>query len=270
MSDAAVTEPEAENASGFDGDEGGFTGRALAWVEKAGNKVPNPAILFVALCVGVILLSQALAATAFLSVGRNPPAGIAAGFGAVSAAFGVNVLITPADGVLTDLTNESAKLVDPSVSTDLAANLYFGIGCTIFLTIVIALITSRVIEPRLGKWDRSQADEEELAREEGPPINPRAEAKGLRWALYALLAVLVLILALTLPPGAPLRNPETGDIIGDSPFMSSLIVMISLAFGAAGVAFGRAVGTVKTSDDALGMITKSMAGSIVARLRGEA
>ena len=40
--------------------EGGFAQRALAWIEKAGNKVPNPAILFIALCIGVIVLSQIL------------------------------------------------------------------------------------------------------------------------------------------------------------------------------------------------------------------
>jgi aminobenzoyl-glutamate transport protein len=74
-----------------------------------------------------------------------------------------------------------------------------------------------------------------------------------------VLAVLAVIAALTLPPGAPLRNPETGDIVGDSPFMSSLIVMISAAFLAAGIAYGRAVGTVKSSDDVLGMIAKSWA-----------
>jgi aminobenzoyl-glutamate transport protein len=67
------------------------------------------------------------------------------------------------------------------------------------------------------------------------------------------------IAALTLPPGAPLRNPETGDIVGDSPFMSSLIVMISAAFLAAGIAYGRVVGTVKSSNDVLGMIAKSWA-----------
>ena len=65
---------------------------------------------------------------------------------------------------------------------------------------------------------------------------------------------------LTLPPGAPLRNPETGDIIGDSPFMNSLIVIISAAFLAAGIAYGRVVGTVKDGDDVLGTITKSWAG----------
>jgi aminobenzoyl-glutamate transport protein len=200
-----------------------------------------------------------LAATAFLSVGRNPLAGIAAGFGAVSAAFGVNVLIVPADAVLTDITNEAASLVDPDTQIDLVSNLYFGIGCTIFLTIVIALVTTRIIEPRLGVWDRSLADADELAREEGQETDPELEAKGLHWAGIALLAVLAVIAALTLPPGAPLRNAETGDIIGDSPFMSSLIVMISAAFLAAGIAYGRVVGTVKGSDDVLAMITKSWA-----------
>src|SRR5262249_48207097 len=183
------------------------------------------------------LLLIPLAAAAFLSVGRHPLAGLAAGFAAVSAAFSVNVLIVPADAVLTDITNEAAALVDPNAQIDLVSNLYFGIGCTLFLTVVIALVTTRVIEPRLGAWDRSLADGQELAREEGEEIAPALEAKGLRWAALAVLAVLALIAALTLPPGAPLRNPDTGDIIGDSPFMSSLIVVISLTFLAAGIAY---------------------------------
>jgi aminobenzoyl-glutamate transport protein len=200
-----------------------------------------------------------LAAAAFISVGRHPLAGIAAGFGAVSAAFSVNILLTPADGVVTDIANESAQLVDPSVNLDLVANLWFGIVSTLFLTVVITLITTRIIEPRLGKWDRSQADHEELAREEGPAIDPAAEAKGLRWAAIALLAVIAVVALLTLPSGAPLRNPETGDIVGDSPLMSSLIVIISACFLAGGLAFGRAAGTITGSKDALGMITKSWA-----------
>lgn len=373
--------------------EGGFTQRALAWIERNGNKVPNPAILFLGLCIGVIVLSQVLdwigvsitsevvdtgggdavgqslngvsslpydnapeqyevvtetfsvrglltvdgirfmftsfvpnflgftaigvilvamigvgvaelsglvgglirklvaistaasltfiivfvgivssiaadagylvliplAATAFLSVGRNPLAGIAAGFGAVSAAFGVNILIVPADAVITDITNEAAALVDPTTRIDLVSNLYFGAACTIFLTIVIALVTTKIVEPRLGRWDRSLADEEELAREEGEAVDAALEAKGLRWAGIAVLVVLAVVALLTLPSGAPLRNPETGDIIGDSPFMSSLIVIISAAFLVAGIAYGRVVGTIRGSDDVLGMITRSWA-----------
>ena len=38
----------------------GFTGGCSTWIERVGNKVPHPAILFLALSVGVILLSQIL------------------------------------------------------------------------------------------------------------------------------------------------------------------------------------------------------------------
>lgn len=231
--------------------------------------ISSPASLtYIIVFVGIVssvasdagyLVLVPLAAAAFVSVGRHPLAGIAAAFGAVSAAFAVNVLLTPADGVVTDITNEAAHLVDPGVNLDLVANLWFGIVSTLFLTVVISLVTTRLVEPRLGTWDRSTADAEELAREEGPPIDAAAEAKGLRWALFAVLAVLAVVLLLTLPSGAPLRNPENGDIIGDSPLMSSLIVIISATFLAAGLAFGRAAGTIKGSEDALGMITKSWA-----------
>jgi hypothetical protein len=46
-------EPSAhvDGTGGFGETEGGFAQRALAWIERAGNKVPNPAILFIALCI---------------------------------------------------------------------------------------------------------------------------------------------------------------------------------------------------------------------------
>lgn len=237
--------------------------RKLVAIAPAG--LLTPIIVFagiissVAADAGYLVLIP-LAAVAFLSVGRHPLAGIAAGFGAVSAAFGVNVLITPADGVVTDIANESARLVDPGIDLDLTANLYFGIASVLFLTVVITLVTTRIIEPRLGTWKREDGDAEELAREEGTDVpDPAIEAKGLRWAALATLGVLAVVLALALPSGAPLRNPETDELIGNSPLMSSLIVIISAAFLAAGLAFGRAVGTIRSSDDALGMITKAWA-----------
>lgn len=245
-----------------------YSGLVGALIRRLVASAPPALLTYIIVFVGVIssiaadagyLVLIPLAAVAFASVGRHPLAGIAAGFGAVSAAFGVNVLITPTDGVLADITNESAALVDPSVDLDLLSNLWFGIGSSIFLTIVIALITTRIIEPRLGRWDRSMADPDELDREEGPEIDAATEAKGLRAALFALIGVAVVIGLLSVPHGAPLRNPETGDLIGHSPFMSSLIVIVSAAFLFTGLAFGRATGTIKNSDDALGMITKAWA-----------
>src|SRR5215467_6279933 len=77
--------------------------------------------------------------------------------------------------------------------------------------------------------------------------------------MWATLAVLAAIALLTFLPSAPLRNPDTGKIIGDSPFMNSLIVIIMLIFLAAGYAFGKGAGTITTKEQAIDTITKSWA-----------
>jgi aminobenzoyl-glutamate transport protein len=199
-----------------------------------------------------------LGAVAFKSVGRNPLAGIAAAFAGVAAGFGVNFLITPLDGVLTEITNDASALVDQNANIDLAANLYFGIASALFVTIVLTIITTRLVEGRIGPWDPAQAAE--ITEEAEDETAPADEARGLRYALWATLAVVAVIALLTAIPGAPLRNPETGRVIGDSPFMDSLILIISLIFFAAGLGYGRGTGTIKSSDDVLSSITKSWAG----------
>ena len=91
-----------------------------------------------------------LAGTAFLSVGRHPLAGLALGFASVASAFSVNMLIKPLDAVLTELTNDAIHIVNPSMSIAVTANLWFSIVSVIVLTIVIAVTTERIIEPRLN------------------------------------------------------------------------------------------------------------------------
>jgi aminobenzoyl-glutamate transport protein len=199
-----------------------------------------------------------LGAVAFKSVGRNPLAGIAAAFAGVAAGFGVNFLITPLDGVLTEITNDASALAGPGHKIDLAANLYFGIVSAIVVAFVLTFISSRFVESRLGAYDPADADQG--AEAEAEELDAAAEGRGLRYALWAALAVLLAIALLTVIPGAPLRNPDTGRIIGDSPLMDSLIVIIALIFFAAGLAYGHGAGTLKGSAQVLGSITKSWAG----------
>ena len=206
-----------------------------------------------------------LGAAAFKSVGRNPLAGMAAAFAGVAGGFGVNLLVTPTDAVLTEITNESIHLVDPARSIDLTANLWFGIGSTILLTILLGVMTSRVVERRLGTYDPSVAPEAgsgeiQTADESAADVSPEAERRGLRWAGLGLGGALVVIVLLTVLPGAPLRDPQTGSIIGTSPFMDSLVVIISLLFLAAGLGYGRGARTLRTSTDAIDAVTKSWAG----------
>ena len=169
----------------------------------------------------------------------------------------MNFLITPLDGVLTEITNDASALVDPNARIDLAANLFFGIVSALFVTILLTVVTARLVEPRMPPWNPADAGR---GPEDEPVVDEAGEARGLRYALWATLAVVGVIALLTAIPGAPLQDPVTGNVIGDSPFMDSLIVIIAVIFFAAGLAYGRGAGTIKTSAEILASITKSWAG----------
>jgi aminobenzoyl-glutamate transport protein len=197
-----------------------------------------------------------LGGAALYSIGRHPVAGIAMGFAAVAGAFTVNMLIKPLDAVLTEITNDAIHMVDPARSIDLTANVWFSIASVPLLTIIIALVTERVIEPRLGKYQGS-LDEKTPDQNDG---QASAESRGLRYAGLGLLGVLVLFAILTGPLWAPLRNPTTGALIGNTPFMNGLIVAIMVLFLTTGVAYGIGAKTIKNSTDVISAMTKAVSG----------
>jgi aminobenzoyl-glutamate transport protein len=61
-----------------------------------------------------------------------------------------------------------------------------------------------------------------------------------------------------LPPGAPLRNPDTGALIGNSPFMNGLIGVIMVLFLTTGVAYGIGAKTIKNVGDVIAAMTKAV------------
>jgi aminobenzoyl-glutamate transport protein len=135
----------------------------------------------------------------------------------------------------------------------MAANFYFGVVSSLALIVVCALLTERFVEPRLGQYRR------ETRAESGEGVSPE-ESRGLRLALYALVVSIVIVAFLTFPAGAPLRKPETGAIVGDSPFMSSLIVLIMLVFLAIGTAYGIGAKTITSMVDGINAVTKTFVG----------
>jgi aminobenzoyl-glutamate transport protein len=191
-----------------------------------------------------------LGAAAFLSLGRHPLAGLAAAFAGVAAAFGVNFLVKPIDGILAEMTNDAVHIVDPAKSIELTANFYFGIASSLLLIVVCTVVTDWVVEPRLGKY------EGDAPGDESQGLSAR-ESRGLRFALVALVAVVVVLSLLALPPGAPLRNPETRALIGNSPFMDSLVFLIMIVFLVTGLAYGVGATTIKTVQDGIGAVTKT-------------
>jgi aminobenzoyl-glutamate transport protein len=113
-------------------------------------------------------------------------------------------------------------------------------------------VTTWIVEPRLGEYrgESPVAEKQTLGAE---------ESKGLLFALGALGGFVTLLAFLTLPPGAPLRNPETGALLGRSPFMDSLVFLIMLAFLVMGIAYGFGAKTITNTQDAIDAITKTLA-----------
>jgi len=241
-------------------EEAGLIG---ALIRKLVKRAPPITITFIIVLVGIIssiasdagyLVLIPLGAAAFYSLGRHPLAGLAAAYGGVSAAFAVNILITPIDGVLTQVTNEALHLVAPDKNINLTANLYFSIASTVLMAIVMTIYTDRFLSKRLGAY-QGTAD-----GQAADGVGEADESRGLRFAGIALLVCVGLVLLATIPPWGLLRNPDTGSLVNDSPFMEGLIFIITLVFLVAGVCYGRGARTFTSSNDVMNAITKTFAG----------
>ena len=242
-------------------------GLMAALIRKLVKVAPRSLIVYLIVLVGVLssLASDAcylilipLGGAAFLAVGRHPVAGLAAGFGGVAAAFMANLVPTPTDAMLFEITNEAIGLVG-GTSISITADYFFQAVSAILLTVIIGFVIVRVVEPRLGKYDPANAGDPEQAAA-ADEVDPELEARGLRRAGLAFLVVIGIVLLATLPPGAPLRDPDTGAIIGQTPFMSSLLFIVMLCFFVPGVAFGSAVGKYKGPNDVIAAVVKTFAG----------
>ncbi len=235
-------------------------GLVNALIRKLVLVAPAKLLTYILVFVGIVssiaadagyLVLIPLAASAYLSVGRHPLAGLAASFAGVAAVFSVNILIKPLDGILVGITNDAIHLMNPALSVDLTANFWFSVASVLVLTVLVSLITEKVIEPRLGTYVGEGAAP-------GGGALSAAESKGLRYSLYGVLIVLGFFALLSLPANAPLRNPETGALVGDSPLMNGLIVLITLLFLAAGLGYGIGAGTIKSSTDVTTAMEKAV------------
>jgi aminobenzoyl-glutamate transport protein len=238
------------------------SGLVNALIRKLVIVSPRGALTYILAFVGIVssigadagyLVLIPLGGAAFISLGRHPLAGLALGFAAVAGAFTVNMLIKPLDAVLVEFTNDAIQMVNPELSIGLTSNLWFSIASVIVLTLLIGFVTERIIEPRLGKYTGETPTDENAGLSAD-------EARGLRFAGVAMAAVLLVFALLTLPAGAPLRNPTTGELIGSSPFMNGLIALIMVSFLATGAAYGIGAGTLKGLTAIIKAIEKAIAG----------
>ena len=240
-----------------------FTVMIRALVLGAPKHLVTAAVVFAGIIshlaseAGYIILIP-LGAMIFHALGRHPLAGLAAAFCGVSGGFGANFLIGSVDPILAGLSTSAAQIIDPQMTVNPAVNYYFMFASAIMIVLLGTWITERIVEPRLGVYGGGA---------ERIPVNmlTPGEKRGLRNAGWAVLGIIVLLVASVAPPNGLLREPGTGSFL-HSPFLDGLITAILLFFFIPGLAYGITVGSIKSDKDTVRHITasmSSMAGYIV-------
>jgi aminobenzoyl-glutamate transport protein len=199
--------------------------------------------------VGYVLLVP-LGAIVFQTVGRHPLAGMAAAFAGVSGGYSANLLLGTVDPLLSGLSEEAARIIDPTYVVNPACNWYFMIVSTFFISAAGTWVTEKIVVPRLGAY-KGKAESEEMGA-----LNAD-EKRGLLYALAASLVFNAILLWGTVPADGFLRDPVTGDLLR-SPFTQGIVAFIFFGAVIMGVAYGIGARTIRNDSEAVEGMGKSM------------
>ncbi len=199
---------------------------------------------------GYVILTP-LGAVLFAGLGRHPLAGLAAAFAGVSGGYSANLFLTSLDPLLGGISQDAAAIIDPGYAETMnyAMNYYFMAASVFLITIVGTLVTDKLVEPRLGKYEGG-------VKGEVIELKPE-EKKGLWGALIGLIVTGALIALLTIPLSSPLRAGE--DNFLNAPFFSSLVPVILLMFFVPGLIYGRITKSIRNDKDVANEMSETMA-----------
>ena len=238
-------------------------------IRKIAQSTPKwlvcPVIIFIGVCSNIVSTSATvilvpMAALIFLANGRHPLAGIAAAVGGLTGGYAANVLIGSDDPLLAGISTSAANILDPNYVVSPVCNWYFMFASAFFLAIVGSIVSKKIVEPALGKFDPEQAGEP-LADVDFRDVSPR-ESKAMRVSLLVLLGMVVILVIMCIPPNSWLRNPETGSLIVKSTLMSAMIPLLTILFFVPSLIYGFMAGTFTCEKDVVKQINKTFASCV--------
>ncbi|AUQ26910.1 p-aminobenzoyl-glutamate transporter [Dickeya zeae] len=204
-----------------------------------------------------LVVMPPLGALIFLAVGRHPVAGLLAAIAGVGCGFTANLLIVTTDVLLSGLSTESAKVINPAVHVSVIDNWFFMAASVVVLTIAGALLTDKFIEPRLPPYQGER--DENLSR-----LTPE-QNRGLRASGIAALAFIAIVALLVVPEWGPLRDPVKHTVM-PSPFIQGIVPLIIAFFFVVSIPYGVVTGQITSQNDLPKLMIdpmKGMAGFIV-------
>ena len=243
------------------------SGLLTTLIKKIGLKVSDKYLPIVLVFLGIMssiatdagyIILVPLAGLLYLGLKKNPLIGMAAAFAGVSAGFSANLLPgTPIDVII----GENAKMFAesqgiPFVSaagkalTPATMHYFFIVVSTFVLAIVGALVTSKIIKPRLEKEDFVIPEDMNL---DEFTVKPE-ENKALRFSGLGLVLGILAMLALYFGPLKPFE--VEGELI--NPMLDNIILVITFLFFMPGLFYGIKIGSYRKSADVVKAMAKQM------------
>jgi len=199
--------------------------------------------------VGYVLLIP-LAGMAFHSAGMNPIAGIAVCFAGVSGGFAANFLLSTADTMLSGLSQEAARIIDPKYVVTPVANYYFMATSSVLIVTIGTLIANRVTIPFAGAYKGSAAHQDLKALSSD-------EKRGLLVAGLVALALITFMAFGAVPADGYLRDPKADFF--HSPMMKGVVSFVFLFGALTGIAYGYASHKFTKHNDVINAMQEAMA-----------
>lgn len=199
--------------------------------------------------VGYVLLIP-LSAMAFHSVGMNPLAGLAICFAGVSGGFAANLLLSTADVLLSGLSQEAARIIDPAYVVTPISNWYFMATSSFLIVGIGTLVANKITLPFVGEYSG------DTTRELITDLTPQ-EKRGLLYAgITAAIMALIIVLGIV-PADGYLRDPAND--IFHSPLLKGVVVIVFFLGALTGLAYSYGAKTFKSANDVVDAMQDAMA-----------
>lgn len=233
------------------------SGMLISMLNSALKNVPGAIVPFIIAFIGTVgniasdtamVVIPPLAAIIYMGAGKHPVVGMIVGYAGAQAGFTANLMVAGTDSLLQGLTNQAITgfIPDTTFQVDVTCNWFFMIASTFLCSLVIGLVSIKIIEPRFGKYEGANNEKiEELTPAQKKGLN----AAGITAIIYIVIIVVLFFMG-------PLAG-EGGKFVG-SPLLKGLIPILFCFFSLCGLAYGFTSGSFKNSTDVNKAMTKQM------------
>ncbi|MDO4267526.1 MAG: AbgT family transporter [Eubacteriales bacterium] len=226
------------------------TGLASALMRVSVLRAPEKLIIPLLLLISVnsniagdagFLIMPMIGALVFMSLGKNPIAGMALCYAGVAGGFSANFLVGSTDALLIGYTGPAAQFINPEYQANIMCNWYFMAASAVFLTIVGTVVNKLFVEARVGAYHG--------VMEQNSTEITAMEKRGLRAAGIAFLVLTAVLAAMCIPADSPMRD-ETGSLLGYAGgLIQGIVPIIMLMFFVPSSVYAFATGLYKNDKD---------------------